>query len=140
MIEDGFRTYVAAQTGILAYVGSDRKRIAALQAPMNYPRPFLVFTRTGTTPVHSMAGDTGITEVGISIDIVADTSKQLTLLADAVRLNLDGYSGLMGSDYVQFCLLSGYSADYVQIDGSDEGLYTGAMEYRMMYEHTAATP
>ena len=140
MIEDGLRTYITAQSTITAYIGTDVKRISSMVAPQDYVFPFLVVTRNSTDPVHSMSGDTGQVTAELSIDIYALTSKKVFQIADAIRLKMDGYRGLMGTDFVGHCFMRGWAPQWIAPSAGDEfGVYSGSMDFTILYEQTAAS-
>jgi hypothetical protein len=100
MIEDGLETYLKAQPTVSAIVGT---RVYPIRKPKVKSKlnPYIVYRREDTDRVFSLTGFSGLTEATIQIGCWADTYGAAKRLADAVRLVVDGYAGLMGAYTVQ---------------------------------------
>lgn len=81
-------------------------RVFPLQAPQGTSQPTLVYNRITSPREHSMEGSAGFVEALFQIDCLAKTYKAALQLAEAVRLDLDGFRGQAGQ-----------SPDVTDIDG-----------------------
>jgi hypothetical protein len=62
-------------------------------APQNAPFPLVVYRRTGTRRERDMIGNVGRPIATFSVSIVAETYSEAKDIAEAVRLNVDNFTG-----------------------------------------------
>lgn len=75
------------------------------------------------------------------IDCWADSYSGADTLAEAVRQELQGFSGTMGSDTVTSVTLDDEEDAYEPPDdGSDEGIFRITLRYRIQYRESKPTP
>lgn len=132
----GVRTYLAAQAAVSSLVGT---RIYPDALPQDATRPALVFTVISSVGEHHLTAAAGIARAIVQIDCYADTRLAANALSEAVRGEMQGYRGAMGSEYVQCCHLQNRIYDYDTPEhGSDQGLYRVIMEWLIW--HTESVP
>ena len=128
MIEQGLYTYLSADAGITALVGS---RIYALMLPQGVTYPAITYQRVSGPREYAMGGPAGVANPRFQIDIYSDTgylaAKQV---AGAVRSALSGYSGAMGGETAQTVILS----DERDIFEDDTGLWRVSTDYTIWHD------
>ncbi len=67
--------------------------IHPILAPQNAPFPLVVYRRTGTRRERNMGGNVGRPIATFSVSIVAETYSQAKEIAEAIRLNVDNFTG-----------------------------------------------
>ena len=140
-VTDGLRAYLVAQSAITSIVGSTNPRVfGGNKIPEGEALPCVVYFESGTRQFHHMAAATGRAIVSMQIDAWAETYAAALSLAEALRLELDGYRGTMGSDAVRFCHLRSRSNQYLPDEhGGDRGRYVVSQDYEMGYAETVPT-
>lgn len=93
-LEDGLYTFLAAQAGISALVGT---RIYPLVAPEGAVMPCIVYQRIGGSRVVSHSGDSELARPRIQVSAWAETYDEAKSIAEAVVAATSGYSGTWGS-------------------------------------------
>jgi hypothetical protein len=103
-LEAELRAFLIADAAVAALVG---ERVYPAPAPQNSLMPFVTFQRISATREYTLAGPAGLAGVLMQIDCWADAPEYdgnyavTKEVATAVRLCLEGYSGLFTSIYVQ---------------------------------------
>lgn len=101
-LEEGLRTYLVSRTAITALVG---QRIYAVRLPQAWGSPAITFQRISADRDRNIPeGPDGRAWERIQIDVWArhmqagvDAYDQVRDIADALRTELDGYTGLLGA-------------------------------------------
>lgn len=134
MIEDGIYTYLTAQTALTTHVAT---RIYPNRAAQNASRPYIVYARFGGEPVYEMQGETGLSSGRYRFMTVADTYASAKTVANALRGELSGYRGSMGSDSISACFLTNESEDFIQDPhGRETGFHEIVSDYEFHYQQT----
>lgn len=94
MIESSLRTFLLAQAGVAAIVGT---RVYPMVMPQGAAVPCIVYQRVNDNPVHDCGGRGTIGNFLIQLDAYADTFKGARDLGEAVRVCLDCYRGTAGT-------------------------------------------
>ena len=128
LIEQGLLTHLQADAGITAIVDG---RIDAVVSPQNETLPRITFQRISSNRVMSFGGPSGLTRGRFQIDCWAATYDDSKNLAEAVRLAMDGFSGLMGDVPVRVILLT--DNDLFE---ANPKTYRVSMDFAIWYEET----
>lgn len=132
----GIRTYLAAQTPVSDLVGT---RIYPDALPQDAILPAIVYTVIGDTSEHHLTAAAGLGFALVQIDCFASTRLSATAVSEAVRGEMDGYRGAMGSETVGCCHLTNRFYEYGPPEhGNDVGLYRAMIEFRV--GHTESIP
>jgi hypothetical protein len=94
MIEKGLHTFLTGTAAISALVSA---RVYPVWLPQSPTLPCLTYQRISGSRVRSLTGPSSLAHPRIQIDCWAATYDGAKTLAEAVRVALDGYSGLMGT-------------------------------------------
>ena len=140
-VTDGLRAYLVAQSPITAIVGSTNPRVfGGNKIPQGKDLPCVVYNEVGTRQFHHMTAATGRAIVTMQIDAWAESYISAHALAEALRGELDGYRGTMGSDSVRMCHLRSRSNQYfVDEHGGDVGRYLVSQDYEIGYAESVPT-
>lgn len=132
----GVRTYLAAQTPVSDLVST---RIYPDALPQDATLPCIVYTVISDTSEHHLTAAAGIGFALVQVDCFAATRLSATAVSEAVRGEMDGYRGAMGSETVRVCHLTNRFFEYgVPEAGDDVGLYRSMLEFRI--GHTESIP
>ena len=93
-VKGGLALHLKANAGVSAIVGS---RVYIAPMPQAQPLPFVVFHRQGTDHVRSLEGPSGLRRTEFDVRCYSTDSAQVEALGEAVRLALDGWSGVWSS-------------------------------------------
>ena len=85
--ETDLRTLLLATTAVTALVGT---RVAADRIEQGSTRPFVVFSRTGTTPYETIDKQLLASQVALDVQCWADTRAQADAVANAVAAAVRG--------------------------------------------------
>lgn len=131
------RTYLLTKSTISGVVGT---RIYANKLPeKNVTYPCIVMALVTQLPQHHLQGGAGYAESRVQLDVYSTTAAARDSLAEALRDELQGYSGAMGSSTVSSCVCRSIRDLYEEpIDASDVGLYRNSSDYWM--RHSQAVP
>lgn len=94
MIEKDLKTYLLAQAGVSALVGT---RVYASHLPQQPTLPAITFNRITGQRELMHSGRSGLAHPQFQVDCWADDYTEVKQLAEQVRLVLEGYGGSMGS-------------------------------------------
>lgn len=133
MIEAGLYSYLSSNTQVSAIVGD---RIYPLMIPLAVydaaiQRPCLVYQRDGSARQRTYCGDSNVVNASFQIDAYAIDYDSAISLADAVRVALVAYRGVMGAVTVKDVVLEN---DFDLLD-TEPGLYRRSMNYTVWYVH-----
>ena len=93
-IRQGLYEYLKAQPAITAIVGD---RIYPIQAPNSAKRPYVILITTGLRSEPHLTAASRLARGEFDIDCWADSLSAAQNLSEAIRNELDGYQGLMGT-------------------------------------------
>jgi hypothetical protein len=99
MIEEAVLDVLDDDEGVQDIVGD---RVYAMVRPQGDPLPALVWQRISTSPVTSLAGDSGVDEVRIQFSCYAETLLAARELAAALRAAICGASELKATTVLLF--------------------------------------
>jgi hypothetical protein len=138
MIEDNIRTYLLSQSPISTLVGTDAAgsmaRIYSMDRQQNITADSIVYERTGTQHAHMLSGAAGFATAFLSFDCIATTYARAKALAEALRGELQGYSGTMGDATIYSVILQDESDDFdPPADGTQKGQYHVTQEYSFLF-------
>jgi hypothetical protein len=97
MIESELRTYLLAQSGIAALIGT---RVYPMKLPQSPTLPAITYQRVSGSRVQSLTGPSGMAHPRIQVDCWAASYDGAKALAAEVQDDLDGYRGTMGTTRV----------------------------------------
>lgn len=103
-IETAFFSYVTSKAALTALVGT---RVYASVAPSSVIYPYVTFRIISDVPEHDMSGAVGLTEVILQVDAWAREVAERQSISETLRLILDGFVGLMGTENldIRYCML-----------------------------------
>lgn len=103
-------------------------------APQNAPFPLVVYRRTGTRRERNMVGNVGRPIATFSVSIVAETYSQAKDIAEAIRLNVDNFTGDYSGLKIVFTSLVS-EADNMErpAEGQAKPLYRVDQVYEVRY-------
>lgn len=107
--------------------------------PLNVPEgtspPFVVYSRTGTVRDQDLGGTTGTAVGTFTVDIYADGYMDVKGLADAVRAELNNFSGSGDGVTIQWShLTEEVDGDPVLLDGRDRPTYLVQQTLQVVWE------
>lgn len=94
-IETALYSHLSTQAGITALVSN---RIYATVPPSSPTYPFITFQIFSNAPEHHMGGAAGLTVVKLQIDAWAFLVQEQQDISEAIRNELDGFRGAMGTE------------------------------------------
>lgn len=138
MIEFELNTYLRSKSAITDLVGDQirpiRRRESDVGTAITYQRK-----RGGHT--HDLDGGAGYVNAMVEIISWSQSYDDAKNLNEAVRNELQGFSGLFGSTVVTACLLIDEQDDYEHPEiGSDSGWFACASDYMIKHHISRATP
>lgn len=93
--EQGLRALLVRNVRVTRHISD---RLFPYRAPIGTARPFLIYSRTGSTHERHMRGMSGLASYSLQLDGYADSFERLHLLRDDVRLSIDGFRGAVTVD------------------------------------------
>jgi len=96
-IENSFRTYILADPTISALIST---RLYTRELPQRPTLPAMTYERDYTLDNYHTTGSSGLVSIGFILRCWDDTTLDSRLLANALRLRISGYQGVMATDYV----------------------------------------
>jgi len=93
-VKGGLAAHLKADAAVSAIVGN---RVYIAPVPQAKPLPFVVFRREGTDHIRSLAGPSGLRRSEFDLMCYSTDSAEVEQLGEAVRLALDGWSGVWSS-------------------------------------------
>lgn len=94
-------------------------RLYPIVAPVSAGLPFCVYQRSVIERNQTLAAPVGVPRVSMQIDTYSATYEQAREVADALRENLDGWSGSAYGVDVKHVALESERDGFVQLDGSE---------------------
>ena len=134
----GLRTYLLTITGVTDLV-STRIRPDALA--QNETFPAVVLSETRSEHFADLTGSAGMAESLVEVACFSATRLEAESVAELVRQALQGYGGTAGSETITHTILDSRDSGYlVPADGSDDGLYVTALDFRIFLTESIPTP
>ena len=124
---------LAADETVTGLVG---RRIRKVRASQNELLPYIVYRRLNTQRAHITTGAShGLPTARYMLLCYAATQEAAEILADVVRVSLDGWRDLLTTPRVQACLVDDDSDGMDNpIDGDEIGDQFVSLEIRLTYE------
>ena len=97
-LPEALRAFILADATVAALIGT---RMYALILPQNPTMPALTYTIFGAGGILSHDGPSGLENPTVQIDAWGTTYSDAFELAEAVRVRLNGYSGLLDTVHAQ---------------------------------------
>lgn len=124
----GLRAYLVAQAGVTALTS---ERIRATQADDSDTLPYVILREISNNPVYHLLGEAGITQTRVQIDAVGATPESAIAVAAAIRAELSGFRGTMGTLPVRRCHKA--NSNGPDFSGLDKGAQHGKYRIRTDY-------
>jgi len=131
LIEQALKTYLEAQSGLIALVPADR--IYFVHAPQDTQTPYIVFFKVSGPRLHSHDGSSELANPRFQFSVFATTYYSCKQIAAQLQAALQGYSGTMGGGSgvaVGSCFYENETDDYE----TDTKLYHVAVDYILWHE------
>lgn len=136
-LRDDIRTYLLTQTPITNLVG---QRVFSSNIPQREDYPAISIVRITGGHAHMLSGGAGFAEPTVQVDAWADTSTVCESIAEALRGELQGFRGTMGSTTVRAVVLQNeIDLSEEPSDGSDAWVYRITQDYYINYEISIPT-
>lgn len=144
MIEDDVRTYLLTQTPITNLVGTDAigamARIYFQDRQQAITADTIIIHRTGSDHLQNLNAAQGYVTAFIEFDCISMTGAGSKTLGEALRGELHGYRGTMGSVSIKGVALQEDSDDFdPPEDGSAKGQYHVIQTYAFQYTESVPT-
>lgn len=129
MIEQGLVTYLLANAGLTALIGN---RLHDLVLPQSATVPAVVWQLISNPPEQTHSGPSQLAHPRYQFACWAKTTLEAAQTARALRLALNGYTGMMGSEetYATFLL------DSHDFFDPETGLRRRIADYRIWHKET----
>lgn len=136
-MENTFAQYLLSRSSITDIVG---QKIYSYYLPQGTTYPAIVYRIVSGTHDHTLDSQSpalGIMRCRIQLDILSDKLDQVAVLSEAIRQELDGYSGSMSNAYcIRSRLVNELGFVTAPEDGSDTWVYRRAVDYLVRYKIT----
>ena len=131
------RTHVLADAGISATIGT---RMYSDFLPQGSALPAITYQVVDTLPNETLSGIADVSRARLQIDSYATTRASANLLADAVRLVLEKYRGVVSGQFINEINLA--TGEVYAIDrpasGSDERRFITTLDFYVFYRTTTS--
>lgn len=94
-------------------------RVYPIVAPVSAALPFVIYQRSAIERSQTLSVPVGVPRVSVQVDTYAATYEQAREIADALRQNLDGWTGSAYGVEVKHVALESERDGFVQLDGSE---------------------
>lgn len=94
-------------------------RVYPIVAPVSAALPFVIYQRSAIERNQTLSVPVGVPRVSVQVDTYAATYEQAREIADALRQNLDGWTGSAYGVEVKHVALESERDGFVQLDGSE---------------------
>ena len=94
-------------------------RVYPIVAPVSAALPFVIYQRAVIERNQTLSVPVGVPRVSVQLDSYAATYEQAREIADALRANLDGWTGSAYGVEVKHVALESERDGFVQLDGSE---------------------
>lgn len=143
-IRQDIRTYLAAQAGVTALLTHHGKtHIYLSRIPQSNPPadsfPAVLYRRAGGHD-HDLDGGSGLSTASFEFHVADPEPTMVESVCEALRQELQGYRGTMGSSTVQRCTLDDEQDEYVESAiGDDKGFHVTVLTYTITYTESIPT-
>ena len=127
MIEAGLQAKVANDPTVSGLCGT---RVYPVKLPDSPTLPAVTYQGISTNPDSTMDGPSGFVEVRLQFDCWGETYGDAKTLQDAVRLALDGYTGLLSDGTAVFNVMLDTASDLYE---PDSRLYRASTDYKVQF-------
>ena len=107
-------------------------------------KPYITYSQKGNSHTHHLGGDSGLANPMFQIDCWDDNRSGARELFEAVREEMDTFTGTMGTDgdatTVRSVSLENDLDTFLPGEGSEDGLYGVSSTWEFWINETAATP
>ena len=133
----GLYSFLTGKAGITGVVGS---RIYDTIAPQDATKPFIIFSIVTSEKSNYLSGQAEDAFIILELVVVADTGKTCETITEALRNELSGFTGSMGSINVTSCFFESDSDEYVRpVDGQDFGIFSRVVQYNIWFTESLPT-
>lgn len=94
-------------------------RVFPILSPVSAELPFVIYQRSVIERQQTLSVPTGVPRVSMQVDTYAATYEEAREIADALRANLDGWTGSAYGVEVKHIALDAERDGFVQLDGSE---------------------
>jgi hypothetical protein len=94
-------------------------RVYPIMAPVSAALPFVIYQRSVIERNQTLSVPVGVPRVSVQVDTYAATYEAAREIADAMRANLDGWTGSAYGVDVKHVALESERDGFVQLDGSE---------------------
>ena len=94
-------------------------RVFPIMAPVSAQLPFVLYQRSTIERSQTLSVPMGVPRVSVQLDTYAATYEEAREIADALRANLDGWTGSAYGVEVKHIALDTERDGFVQLDGSE---------------------
>ncbi len=130
-------SYLKGRAPVSALVGS---RIFPLKLPSSQALPAIVVRRVSEANEHHLLAASGLAHTRVQISSYALRPQPLDEVSEAVRGEMDGFTGAMSTAIVRGCIKENELDDYEETEvGSDAGLYRNVQDYLITNTETIPT-
>lgn len=127
----GLVSLLTGESTISSIVGS---RVYVSKAPQSAALPYIIITQMSSNENPMIDGTGPLRFVEFDIDCKADRALESDTLGKAVRVFLDDYTGMAGSESIGAVIMNDETTDYEPpSDGSDTGIYTTTLDVTIQY-------
>lgn len=110
-------------------------RIFPVIAPATVTLPFAVYRRSSIRREATFTGPLGNPTVTIELLIADESYESVRGTADAIRVALDGWTGMVGDLIIRQTFLQNESDSFAQLQGSEmPAVYTVSQSYNVIWE------
>lgn len=144
-IRQDLRTYLAAQAGIQALLTANGKtRIFLSHIPQENPFsasfPAVLYRRSSGGHEHDLDASAGIAAPTFEFHVADPDPTVVESVCEAIRQELQGYRGAMGSSTIQRCTLDEEQDEYIESAiGDDKGFHVTVLTYTITYLESIPT-
>jgi len=144
VIDNDIRTYLLTQSPITSIVGSDATGSPARISPSDRREGItadsIVYERVATDHEHNLTAAQGYSTAIFEFDCISTSKAGAKALGEALRGEMDGFRGTMGSTTVTGVLMEDEHDDFdPPADGSAKGIYHVVQTYSVSYFESIPT-
>jgi hypothetical protein len=130
-IDTDLRLLLASEPTISVWTDT---RVFCERAEQGATEPYIVISDLSEDPLLALDGTYGLSFRDYDIDCYASSFPRAKLLANAVKVFLDDYTGAAGTSTIQAVLYQGQTGGYVDPeDGQRLGLFLTTLEFQIQY-------
>lgn len=144
MIDNDIRTYLLTQSPITTLVGTDAAgamaRIYNSDRQQGIETDSIVLERIATDHEHTLTAAAGYATAIFQFDCISTSRAGSKTLGEALRGEMDGFIGTMGSTSVKWAEMQDEHDDFdPAADGGSKGLYHVIQTYAVSYFESVPT-